>query len=107
MAEREMIWRLITLSLKSGRPTRCGMAENIGACGYGMQDGTIEWNYSTGGHWTRDIGDGASKRFEVWKDCELGQTYKEKTFDTRHGASEWVRENERVFPGWHLRVVEA
>ena len=71
------------------------------------EDGTIEWNYSTGGHWSREIGQGDGRKFEVWKDCELGQTYKEKTFDTRHEASEWVLENERFFPGWHLRVVEA
>lgn len=71
------------------------------------EDGTIEWNYSTGGHWSREVGQGDGRKFEVWKDCELGQTYKEKAFDARHEASEWVRENERSFPGWHLRVVEA
>lgn len=71
------------------------------------EDGTIEWNYSTNGHWSREIGQSDGRKFEVWKDCELGQTYKEKTFDTRHEASKWVRENERFFPGWHLRVVEA
>lgn len=38
---------------------------------------------------------------------EIGKTYKEKTFDTRHEASEWVRENERFFPDWHLRIVGA
>lgn len=71
------------------------------------EDGTIEWNYSTGGHWSRGMGQGGGRKFEVWKDCELSRTYKEKTFDTRHEAAEWVRENERFFPGWHLRIVEA
>lgn len=70
-------------------------------------DGTIEWNYSTGGHWTKGIVKGDGKKFEVWKDCELGRTYKEKTFDTLLEASEWVQESEKCYPGWYLRIVEA
>ena len=62
------------------------------------EDGTIEWDYSTGGHWP--------KQFEVWKDCELGGTYLVKSFDTYEDACEWLDKNERYFPGWHLRVVE-
>ena len=44
--------------------------------------------------------------FEVWKDCELGQTYKVHTFYTEQDADEWVNKNEKNYPGWHLRVVE-
>ena len=44
--------------------------------------------------------------FEVWKDCELGQTYKVHTFYTKPDADEWVNQNKRYYPGWHLRVVE-
>lgn len=62
------------------------------------EDGTIEWDYSTGGHWT--------KRFEVWKDCELGGTYLVKSFDNFQEAYEWMENNERYFAGWHLRIVE-
>lgn len=46
-----------------------------------------------------------AKLYEVWKDCELGQTYKEKSFLTAQEADEWIAENERCYPGWHLRVV--
>lgn len=70
-------------------------------------DGTIEWNYSTGGHWTNGIVKSDGKKFEVWKDCELGQTYQEKSFDTWLEAFEWIQKNERYYPGWHLRIVEA
>lgn len=44
--------------------------------------------------------------FEVWKDCELGQTYKVHTFYTKPDADEWINQNERYYPGWHLRIVE-
>lgn len=64
-------------------------------------DGTIEWNYSTGGHWTSGKTTG---RIEVWQDCELGQTYKVKEFDNELKAAAWIRENERYYPGWHLRI---
>ncbi len=70
------------------------------------EDGTIEWNYSTNGHWTSGIVKGDGKKFEVWKDCELGETYKEKTFDTWIEAFEWINEHEKYYPGWHLRIVE-
>lgn len=76
---------------------------------YGIQqneDGTIEWNYSAGGIWTSGVVKGDGKKFEVWKDCELGQTYKEKTFDTWAEAFDWIQKNERYYPGWHLRLVE-
>lgn len=62
------------------------------------EDGLIEWDYSTGGYW--------ADRFEVWKDCELGKEYLEKRFDTYQEAHEWLEENERHYPGWHLRIVE-
>lgn len=44
--------------------------------------------------------------FEVWKDCELGQTYKVHTFYIKEDADEWVNKNEKYYPGWHLRVAE-
>ena len=43
---------------------------------------------------------------EIWKDCELGQTYKEKTFPDKDAANAWLEENERFYDGWHLRMVE-
>lgn len=70
------------------------------------EDGTIEWDYSTGGHWTSGIVKGDGKKFEVWKDCELGESYKEKTCDTWLEAFEWINQNEKCYPGWHLRIVE-
>ena len=47
-----------------------------------------------------------AKTFEVWKDCELGQTYREEAFFTKDEADEWINKMERYYPGWHLRVVE-
>lgn len=46
------------------------------------------------------------KDFEVWKDCEQGGTYKVKTFDTWAEAVQWIYENEKYYPRWHLRIVE-
>lgn len=62
------------------------------------EDGTIEWDYSTGGHWP--------KRFEVWQDCELGGTYLVECFHTSFEACEWLENSEKHFAGWHLRIVE-
>ena len=45
------------------------------------------------------------KVFEVWTDSELGETYKEKEFSEEFEAIEWINQNERYYPGWHLRVV--
>lgn len=47
-----------------------------------------------------------ARLFQVWKDCELGQTYCEKSFLTKPEAEDWLCANERAYPGWHLRVVE-
>ena len=62
------------------------------------EDGSIEWDFSSGGYW--------ANRFQVWKDCELGQTYHVESFDTELEAFEWIQKNERYYPGWHLRIVE-
>lgn len=43
---------------------------------------------------------------EIWKDCELGQTYKEKECPNMTEALEWLSKNERYYEGWHLRTVE-
>lgn len=67
------------------------------------ENGTIEWDYSTGGHWpppkSRDV------RFEIWQDSELGEK-PVKSFNDRLVAAAWINENERFYPGWHLRIVE-
>ena len=46
-----------------------------------------------------------ARLFQVWKDCELGQTYCEKSFLTKPEAEDWLCAHERCYPGWHLRVV--
>ena len=40
-----------------------------------------------------------AKMFEVWKDCELGETYCEKSFEDYWGARDWLEKNERWYPG--------
>ena len=68
------------------------------------EDGTIEWKYSTGGHWPKEE---KNVRFEIWKNCEMGQACKITEFDSRLAAAEWIFENERNYPGWYLRIVES
>lgn len=46
-----------------------------------------------------------AKLYEVWKDCELGQTYKVKSFLDQTNADDWMAKYEPCYPGWHLRVV--
>lgn len=45
-------------------------------------------------------------RYQVWKDCELGQTYFEKEFSDRLEAWDYIDREERYNPGWHYRAVE-
>ena len=45
------------------------------------------------------------KKYEVWKSCELGGDYREKTFETAEDAEEFVNIMERYREGWHWRVV--
>lgn len=47
-----------------------------------------------------------AQRFEVWKDTESGQTYKVNSFPTWSDAADWISENEKFYPGWHLRIEE-
>ena len=44
--------------------------------------------------------------FQVWKDCELGQTYFEKEFNDRLEAWDYIDTEEKYNPGWHYRTVE-
>ena len=113
-----------TYTLRSGGEYRCLWVNNTdlvhrGECSavlirdkdgwkltaHGVQqneDGTIEWNYSTGGHWSEEK---KPEKAEVWKDDEMGNTYKVKSFDNPLEAENWINKNERSYPGWHLRVV--
>lgn len=44
--------------------------------------------------------------FEVWKDSELGKSYKIiGNFDSWIDASNYINNNEKNFPGWQLRIV--
>ena len=113
-------------SLKNGGEYRCIQVSDVdrveqGECSavlvrdkdgwtltaHGLQknaNGKVEWDYSTGGHWSDEKKPG---RFEVWKDSELGHSYKEKSFESPVDAAEWIEKNERFYPGWHLRIAEA
>lgn len=44
--------------------------------------------------------------FEVWKDTELGHSYKEKEFFSWWEADEYIEKIEKYYPGWHFRIVE-
>lgn len=44
--------------------------------------------------------------FEVWKDTELGDTYKDKEFFSWWEADEYIEKIEKHYPGWHFRIVE-
>lgn len=65
------------------------------------EDGTIEWNYSTGGHWVEGTED---VRLEIWEGNDPDQGSMIKSFDDRIEAAKWIYENERLYPNWRLRI---
>lgn len=46
------------------------------------------------------------KKYQVWKDCELGQTYFEREFNDSLEAWDYIDREEKYNPGWHYRTVE-